>query len=61
MPKRRLVMAAVTIIGLILAATTAFWLTGGGSAGVLAPADVAVPAAIPATLLVVFTLMSRRR
>ncbi len=61
MSDRRLVMAAVTIIGLILSATTAFWLTGGGSAGVLTPADVAVPAAIPAALLVVFTLMSRRR
>lgn len=61
MSKQRLVMAAAAIISLILAATTAFWLTGGRSAGVLTPADVAVPAAIPATLLVVFTLMARRR
>lgn len=53
-------MAAV-FIGLILATTAAFWLTGGGSAGVLTPADAAVPAAFPAAMLVVFTLMSRRR
>jgi len=54
-------MAAVTIIGLILAATTAFWLTGGRSTGVLPLTEVGVPAAIPAALLVVFTVMSRRR
>lgn len=61
MTERRLVMAAVTIIGLILAATTAFWLSGGRSTGVLTLTEAAVPAAIPAALLVVFTVMSRRR
>jgi hypothetical protein len=61
MSERRLVMAVVTIVGLILAATTAFWLTGGRPTGVLTLAEVAVPAAIPAALLVVFTLMARRR
>ena len=60
MPERRIGVAAV-FIGLILATTAAFWLTGGRSAGVLTLADVAVPAAIPAALLVFFTLMSRRR
>lgn len=60
MPELRPVMAAVTVIALILAASTAFWLTGGRSTGVLTLADVAVPAAIPAALLVVFTLMARR-
>lgn len=61
MPERCLVLAAVAIIGLILAATTAFWLTGGRSTGVLTLAEVAVPAAVPAAMLVVFTLFARRR
>lgn len=61
MSDRRIVMLIVTIIGLGLTAAVAIVLTGGRSAGVLTLADVAVPATIPAVLLAVFTVMSRRR
>lgn len=61
MPDRRTLMLIVTIIGLVLTAASAVVLTGGRSDGVLTLSDVAIPATIPALLLVVFTLMSRHR
>jgi len=61
MSDRRTLMLIVMIIGLVLTAASAVVLTGGRSGGVLALSDVAIPATIPALLLVVFTLMSRHR
>ncbi|MEZ5131820.1 MAG: hypothetical protein R2763_08940 [Mycobacterium sp.] len=61
MSDRRTLMLIVMIIGLVLTAASAVVLTGGRSDGVLTLSAVAIPATIPAVLLVVFTLMSRHR